>query len=109
MCYNINGGVNMAFSRKMVAIEPIIFNKVEAKVEGGFARIAQKIEVVKSRLIMDYNDNETGRIWNVNDFAVLAGDSGLQSWNKQVLEYNGKKFVLCPVDSIIAFENYNEI
>jgi hypothetical protein len=99
----------MTFSRKMVAIEPIIFNKVEAKVEGGFARIAQKIEVVKSRLVMAFYDKETTHVWATNDYAILSGDSGLQAWNKQVLEYNGKKFVLCPVDAIIAFEGTNEV
>lgn len=96
---------NTAFSRKFVAIEPIIFNKVETKVEGGFARIAQKIEVLRTALVMDFYDKDTDMVWLVGDIAIMAGDSGLQAWNKQVLEYNGKKFVLCSADSVIAFES----
>lgn len=91
-------------SRKMAAIEPVVYNKPDSKVEGGFARIAQKVEAAAAILVMDFHDKETDMLWRKGSRVILRGDAGVQPWNKSVLEYKGQRFVLCPADQIIGFE-----
>lgn len=96
---------------KFVAIEPIVFSKVESKVEGGFARIAQNVEIVSANLVMGYLEavGMNSAIHHVGkDKPLLRGDSGLKPWNKQILEYKGKRFVMCPVADILGWE-MNEV
>ena len=96
-----------ALTTKFVAIEPVIFNKVESKVEGGFARIAQKVEVTTSPLIMTFRETLglESVFWIPGERVILRGDAGLAEWNKNVLEYDGKKFVMCPLSEVLGFEN----
>lgn len=91
---------------KFVAIEPVEFKKVESKVEGGFARIQQKVEVAEAPLIMDFmmpvgNENITFKAGKTK--AILKGDAGLAPWNKAVFEYKGKRFVMCPVSEVLGW------
>jgi len=89
-----------------VAIEPVVFTKVESKVEGGFARIAQKVEVMKVSLVMNFKQ-EFGSTsldyYGDRHSVLLRSDSGLAAWNKTVLEYEGVKFVMCPISAVLGF------
>lgn len=92
---------------KFVAIAPIVFTKIESKVEGGFARIAQKVDIIAVPLVLGhieavgltsiYHDPKSTKV-------LVMGDSGLAPWNKAVLDYNGVKFVKCPLTEILGFE-----
>jgi len=94
---------------KYVAIEPIEFKKVESKVEGGFARIAQKIELTSSFLVFDHSGvSPAGKPTYYEASAkakvILSGEAGLAAWNKRVYEYKGKKFVLCPLSEVLGWD-----
>ena len=93
------------FTSSFIDIDPLILTNVESKVEGGFARIAQKIEVATSPLVMDFIHiiGSDHMIIESGSKVILMGDSGLQSWNKAVLEYNGIKFVMCPISQVLGF------
>ncbi|RLF66583.1 MAG: hypothetical protein DRN30_01870 [Thermoplasmata archaeon] len=96
---------------KFVAIEPIVFSKVESKVEGGFARIAQNVEVLTATLVMSYVEvlgNTTAVHIAGESRPLLRGDAGLQPWNKQILELDGTRFVMCPQTDILGWE-VNEV
>jgi len=96
--------VQMISINNVVAIEPVPFTKVESKVEGGIARISQKIDLVKVKLVMRYMlNNESLFGAAIGDYAILRGDAGLQPWNKAVYELDGKKLVLCPINQVIGF------
>jgi len=92
-------------TQKFVAIKPVEYTKVESKVEGGFARIAQKTDVISVPLVM-------GFMWSHGQSAtkcipsqcevVLRGDSHLQPWKQKVHELEGERFVLCPAEQIVA-------
>lgn len=102
---------SLTTTTKFVAISPITFTKVESKIEGGFARIAQKIDVIAVNLVLGhieaigltsiYHDPKKTKV-------LVMGDSGLASWNKAVLDYNGVKFVKCPLTEVLGFEEINE-
>ena len=84
-----------------LAVEPPTFAKIEAKLEGGLARVAQRTDVTRVRAVMDYPK------WNVHagDVIILAGDSGLQPWAKLSYEMGSiGKFVLVPEQAIIGVE-----
>jgi hypothetical protein len=88
-----------------VAIEPVPFSKIESKIEGGIARISQKIDLVKVKLIMGVHlTNDPSPNYLPGDYAILRGDSGLQPWNKAVYELDGQKLVICPINQVIGFE-----
>ena len=90
---------------KFVAIEPIVFEKIETKVDHGMARIAQRCEVAYSGLVMDFYSESVHQLLRAGHAkAILRGDAGLQPWMKNVFEINGQKFVMCPIDSILGFE-----
>lgn len=90
---------------KFVAIEPVPFKKLEAKITAGFATIAQKTDVMSVTLVMDYYCKENDLFFDAGtDKVILRGDSALQQWNKMVLNYEGKEFVLCPIEQVIGFE-----
>ncbi len=92
--------------KQFVAITPLHFSKVEAKIQSGIATIAQKRDVIQVDLVMDY-EYEGTRYYAGHDKAILHGDAALQAWNKQALNLDGKEFVLCPVSAIIGFVSAN--
>ena len=78
------------------------FKKIETEVTGGLARITQRYEMVKAKLVMGYDYN--GVQLQAGDSVILRADAGLQSWAKTSFILNGVEFVLCPESSVIAFE-----
>jgi len=92
-----------ACSRTHLAIQPLNYTKPETKLKGGLAIIAQKVEVAESKLVMDFMDTETGRLWKTGDYVILAGDSGLHPWNKRTYDFENETFVLCPANEVIGF------
>ena len=91
-----------AANSRFVLIEPLKQEKVEAQVTGGIAVIRQKIQVVASSLIAEYKA-ENGEWYHAGSYVILAGDSYLKGWNKNVLNINGTDFVMCPANDIIGF------
>ena len=89
-----------------VAIEPVPFSKIESKVEGGIARISQKIDLVKVKLVMGVHITD-GLNYLSGDYVILRGDAGLQPWNKAVYELDGQKMVVCPISQVMGFEREN--
>lgn len=89
-----------------LAIAPVEFKKVESKVEGGFARIAQKVELASSTLVMGFVEvlGNTPMLHPAGTEVLLKGDAGLSAWNKAVMEHNGVRFVKCPVSEVIAIK-----
>lgn len=89
-----------------LAIAPVEFKKVESKVEGGFARIAQKVELASSMLVMGYVEiiGNTPMYHPPGTEILMKGDAGLAAWNKAVMEHNGIRFVKCPVTEVIAIK-----
>lgn len=86
-----------------VAIQQPEFKKIEAEIQGGIARITQRIDIIEVPLVMGFmtKDSETYR---PGDAALLRGDAGLQPWAKQVFRTSdGVNFVLCPESQIIGF------
>jgi len=88
-----------------VAIVPPGSTKVEAKVDSGFATIAQRTDVVLAELVMDFHDTSNDLHFPAKRTKViLRGDVGFNAWAKAKMMYNGKEFVLCPVDQVVGFE-----
>jgi hypothetical protein len=89
---------------KFVAIEPVPFSKVEAKIGAGIATVAQRTDVVVVSLVMDFYDDKGNLYYIEQDKVILKGTAGLEGWNKTKYEYNGKQFVLCPIEQILGIE-----
>ncbi|MGH7241456.1 MAG: hypothetical protein ACREGB_04120 [Candidatus Saccharimonadales bacterium] len=83
-----------------LAIVPPTFTKIEAKMHGGMATIAQRTDVIEVELVMDYTYN--GIDLHAGDKIVLRGDAGLQPWAKTQYSIQNRDFVLCPETAIIA-------
>lgn len=85
-----------------VAIVQPIFRKIEADVEGGLARIAQRVEVIESEVVMGYFVD--GTELKKGDKVLLRSESGLQPWAKQLMRLgDGTSFVLCPESQILGY------
>lgn len=79
------------------------FKKIEARLQGGVATIAQRTELISCSLVMDSEYN--GKTLRAGkDKVVLKGDSGLASFAKSVLTYNGIDFVMVPESFIVGVE-----
>jgi hypothetical protein len=89
--YSVNG---------KVAIQPIVVDKIETKIQGGFASIAQKKEVVQAVVVYPYSSASLDVM--PDDLVMLRGDVAFRTWNKDVLTLGDVQFVLCPVEEIIA-------
>ncbi len=88
--------------KQFVAIKPLHFSKVEAKVQSGIATIAQKRDVVQVDLVMDCDyEGKTYRVGT--NKVILHGDAALKPWNKHTLSLDGQEFVLCPVAEVVGF------
>jgi hypothetical protein len=86
-----------------LAVKQPEFKKIEATIKGGVALISQRIDLIKTDLVMDYEID--GLVLKANkDKILLRGDSGLQPWAKQVLNTEGLEFVLCPETNVIGYE-----
>ena|SRR5271157_4241097 len=86
-----------------LAVSKPIFRKIEAKLEGGLATIAQRTDVIAINLMMDYEFN--GQLLKAGKTKVIVkGDAGLSTWAKVTNIYNGVEFVLCPEGAIIGVE-----
>lgn len=78
------------------------FDKVETKSDGGFSRVAQRVDCAVIDLLMDYElDGVTLKAGKTK--IVVSGDSGLKSWAKKPYSIDGINFVLCPEADVIAF------
>lgn len=84
-----------------IAIEQPTFTKIEADVQGGIARIAQRAAVIEAKLVMSYMIND---VWlHPGDKVIIRADSGLQPWAKNLFVLGGLSFVLCPESAIIGY------
>ena len=87
----------------VVAVEPIVATKIETDATGGFAKIKQKYNLVASVLVMDCLIGD--ECYRANRHrALLKGEVAFSPWAKEIYEYNGEKFILVPLSSIIGFE-----
>lgn len=86
-----------------LAIAQPVFKKIEARLSGGIATIAQRTEVIAVALLMDYNLDGHMLIAN-RDKVIVRGDAGLATWAKTLHCYNGVEFVLCPESQVLGFE-----
>ena len=91
-----------------VAVVPPKNDKIEAKVEGGFAQAIQKKEVMLCELVMQFNVE--GRDWVSpgKHLAIIPGEKAFSTWSKKIYSIDGKEFVLCPVNDIIGFKKVDE-
>ena len=91
-----------------LAIQQPEFKKIEAEIQGGIARITQRIDVIDVPLVMGFVTKDS-RTFNPGDKVLLRGDAGLQPWAKQVFRTSdGQNFVLCPESQVIGFANNAE-
>lgn len=94
--------MNKMFTRKgYVAIEQPIFTKIEAEMQGGIARIAQRVHLIEQKVVLGY-DSETLKL-SAGDNVILKADAGLQTWAKTVHTLGDKTFVLVPEDQILGY------
>jgi hypothetical protein len=86
-----------------VAVVPPEFRKIEARIEGGLARLDQRTKVLVTPLVMDYRDDSRSFTVEGGWCAILEGDSGLKPWAKKRMEINGVEFCLVPESEVIGF------
>jgi hypothetical protein len=85
-----------------IAIVQPQFKKIEAEVQGGIARISQRVTIIESSVVMGYElKNATLK---PGDTVLLRADAGLQPWAKQVYTLNDNlSFCLCPESAILGY------
>jgi hypothetical protein len=94
--------VSKIFTKKgYIAIQQPVFKKIEAQIKGGIATIAQRVELTKSKVLLNYQSESVSL--NPGDYVILKGDAGLTPWAKQVLEFEGLSFVLVPETEIVGY------
>lgn len=100
----------LALNHGSLPIKPLKASKIEAKIEGALATIAQKRNVIIAELATAAPINITG---NQNNTAVYAPGTKLylvpeaahQPWNKHVFTQGDIEFVLAPLSSVLAIEH----
>lgn len=78
------------------------FDKVETKSDGGFSRVAQRVDCAVITLLMDY-ELDGVQLKAGKAKIVVSGDSGLKAWAKKPYSIDGLDFVMCPEADVIAF------
>jgi hypothetical protein len=98
---------NIGTKSGSLAIIPPTAKKVEAVVEGGIARIANRIAVTEAKLVMDYKLGDT--CLYRGDWVLLRGDSPWQKWAATTYSLIGyEEFALVPEDCILGYRKDNE-
>lgn len=94
--------MNKLFTKKgSIAIEQPVFKKIEAQIKGGIATIAQRVELIEVKVLMNYASQDL--LLKEGDSVILRGDAGLTPWAKMVLTLSDKSFVLVPEEQIIGY------
>ena len=89
-----------------IAITQPVFRKIEAEMQGGIARISQRVTVIEAAVVMGYELKSA--LLKPGDSVILRADAGLQPWAKQVFTLNDSiSFVLCPESAIIGYKVNN--
>jgi hypothetical protein len=94
--------MNNFYTKKgFIAIEQPLFKKIEAQVKGGIATIAQRVELIESSVVLNYQNGDL--LLKTGDSVILKGDAGLHPWAKQILSFKDKQFVLVPEEQIVGY------
>lgn len=100
--------MSMISVNNLVAITPPKSDKIETKVEGGFAQATQKKEIVRCDLVMQFCVSGRDYVSPGKHKAIIAGERAFAPWAKKIHSIDGKEFVLCPIGEIIGFEAIKE-
>lgn len=85
----------------VIAIEQPIFKKIEAEIKGGIATIAQRVNLIEAKVVLNYTSQDVSLAQG--DSVILRGDAGLNPWAKSVLVLGDKSFVLVPEEQIVGY------
>lgn len=96
--------MSMITTNGCAAIVPPKNDKIETKVEGGFAQASQKREVVLCDLVMQFSVHGERYVSPGQHQAIIAGDRVFAAWAKKIYSIDGQEFVLCPASEIIGFK-----
>ena len=86
-----------------LAIAQPEFKKIEAEMKGGLAIISQRVRLIETPLIMDYEFD--GKLLKAsNTLIILRGDAGAQPWARQIFDLkDAAPFVLCPESQVLGY------
>ena len=91
---------NFFTTGKLIAVEPFESTALEVKEKNGFATAKQKLTLAKSKVVFQNFDS---RRWGLNDLSIAVVEGDIvhvhsdvlkHQGTQQVLELDGKKFVL---------------
>jgi hypothetical protein len=89
-------------TKGMIGIVRPEFVRMEIEVQGGIARVSQRIELTEAKLVLGYDIGDVQL--NPGDTVILRGDAGLQQWAKTEYRLPGANpFVLCPETQILGY------
>ena len=97
---------------KKVLCAPFEHQVVETKKTNGFAMLEQKINFASTTVLCDFMDpsylvirpSEVITLLREGDVIFLDGELVQANWAKKTYEFNGKKCILVPYESIVLVE-----
>jgi len=93
----------IATRKGYLGCKPPVHRKLEAELQGGIARISQRTALVETELVLSYDLD--GIRLNPGDIIMVAGDSALAAWAKQLfVQPDGLQFALCPEALVIGYK-----
>jgi hypothetical protein len=81
-----------------------VFRKIEAVIEGGMARIANRQALVEIELVVGYDLN--GVKLSPGDIVMIRANDSVGAWANQVyIQPDDTQFVLCPEAYVVAYKS----
>lgn len=83
---------------KLIAVEPPESRSLKTEVRSGVAIVQQQAKLLKLVVVLDSSDGA----YKAGDFIYLKGSFVKSPFAAETYEEDDKKFILCPVDQIVA-------
>jgi hypothetical protein len=87
---------------KKIACTPFPTISTRVEVKGGLPVIKQKEELTPLTVVFNYTDG--GLAFMAGDTVYVRGECCKHQWAREVFELEGKQFVLCPIEFVVAFK-----
>jgi hypothetical protein len=78
-----------------VALEPFASTEIQTKNYGGFAVVAQKVQLIPLKVVFGNDEIQEGQT------VYVHGDATKHPFANQIHELDGKKYILVPISPFI--------
>lgn len=91
-------------TNKRVACAPFEKNEIKSTIRHGLAVMDHLVKLEKTTVVFPYKSSNGEGGVEEDTVVYLPGDSVKQKWASEVFTHNETRFILVPVEQIVAYE-----